>query len=76
MSDWGGGEVLGWDLRLHYQHQMLQVAQGGLQRQQEAGHKIHPGDTVQVGKTSPNFLYYLYFPEKFQLNFVAPLPVV
>ena len=48
MSDRGGGEVRGRDLGLHHQHQVLQVAQGGVQPQQEAGHQVHPGDPVQV----------------------------
>ena len=38
----------GRDLGLHHQHQVLQVAQGGVQPQQEAGHQVHPGDPVQV----------------------------
>merc|ERR1712080_531229 len=37
------------DLWIHYQHQVLQVAQGGLQRVQEASEEVHPYHRLYQG---------------------------
>ena len=42
MHHWGWGEVWGRDLWIHHQHQVLQVAQGGVQCLQEASEEVHP----------------------------------
>merc|ERR1712130_515811 len=43
------GEVRGGDLWIHHQHQVLQVAQGGLQRVQEASEEVHPYHRLYQG---------------------------
>merc|ERR1711934_236222 len=49
VQDCGGGEVRGQHQRLHHQHQVLQVAQGGLLGGQEACEEVHPHHRMHQG---------------------------
>merc|ERR1712107_72453 len=45
----GRREVRGRDLWLHHQHQVLQVAKGGVLRLQEASEEVHPHHRMYQG---------------------------
>merc|ERR1712107_65249 len=63
----GRREVRGRDLWLHHQHQVLQVAKGGVLRLQEASEEVHPHHRMYQGDQGalcPRWLWLQAGPEE------------